>query len=151
MRRPVQAGGEVLSILSQRCLYRQLNMVKVARRKKENNNLGRKSELIFLHLNLDGSRRSYLHPEGLGGQEFQFTPEVDDYSENTQVKFFLHPTCTSFILRKLFCRIFCFEFSPNQLNCEVHSINDNSLLAENATDVVVVFPPQPNKVDTHCH
>ena len=42
----------------------------------------------FLNLNLDGSRRSYLHPEGLGGQEFQFTPEVDDYSENTQVQFF---------------------------------------------------------------
>ena len=56
----------------------------------------------FLNLNLDGSRRSYLHPEGLGGQEFQFTPELDDYSENTQVQFFLHPTCTSFILRKLF-------------------------------------------------
>jgi len=63
----------------------------------------------------DGSRRSYLHPEGLGGQEFQFTPEVDDNSENTQLK------------------------------CEVNSINDNNLLAENATDVLVVFPPQPNK------
>jgi len=64
----------------------------------------------------DGSRRSFLHPEGLGGQEFQFTPEVDDYSENTQLK------------------------------CEVHSIDDNSLVAENATDVLVVFPPQPNKL-----
>ena len=65
-------------------------MVEVARRKIENN-LERQSELIFLHLNLDGSRRSYLHPEGLGGQEFQFTPEVDDHSENTQVQLFLAP------------------------------------------------------------
>ena len=50
---------------------------------------------------------------------------------------------------ELFCPIFCFEFSPNQLNCEVHSIDNKSLLAENSTDVVVVFPPQANEVDTH--
>ena len=67
---------------------------------KEKKNLGRQSELIFLNLNLDGSRRSYLHPEGLGGQEFQFTPKVDDYSENTQVQLFLHPKCKSYILWK---------------------------------------------------
>jgi len=66
----------------------------------------------------DGWRTLDLEPEGMvGGQQFKFTPRVEYYSERTQVQ------------------------------CEVEWYNGptQDLLSSDTLDVVIVFPPQPNK------